>query len=304
MLEKQHKKTFPPQEKHLNTKIINFTQSTTEKIEKKHLSNFFKNIITSNDYKLSFSSKVFYTFFKKSNIYEIYLIDNYTNKDVPLPCIFIDIHNINSNELFITKNFFILYSKGNFKLLKEKTNEISEADIVNYIKHQYQLDIDKVHKITEEELNTIFKNYLKNNDYTNLELLSLNENTKSFYLFAFIFLCLVILTIHYSFYLPNNNTSKTDKTIRILEKKYANLGKVKEREKTNYIVDILSLIKKYSLDLKSINLNKDKLHIFLESKEKLNLLEFVNKYDGNIKINKLSFKEKSNKFDMEAIIVF
>ena len=304
MLKSLHKKALSQKKQTLSChNIVNISQSTTEKIENIYLNEFLKNCINSSDHKININSKLFYTYFEKNNLYEIFFIENFSNKKILLPFIFSEIHNETHNEIFLYNNSFILYCKGEFKLIKEISSEISSDDILSFILQRYAITIDKVHKLSENQINELKNKYSLNKQKDSPQLLNLKKDKKPLVFLLFILTLLSIPLMHYNyFYDIDKSTYKIDEKLHTLEKRYTNLLEHKDKKKSSHIINTLLQIKNFELHLQSINLNKNKIHLFIDSKDKLLLLEFIDMYDGDIKINKLAFNSKTKKFNMEAII--
>ncbi len=305
MLKSFHKKAFLKTSPTLTTKnIINITQNTSEEIEEQYVKDFLNNCIKSENQKITINSKLFYTYFEKNNLYEIFFIENLNNKDIPLPFIFSEIHNNEYDEVFLYDRYFIVYSKGEFKLFKEINTEISSNDILNFILHRYEINVDKVHKFSNHEIDEIKNKYISNKQKSIPYMIDLKKDKRVFSLFSFTLFLLLIPLIHYNFFHKEENSNqKIDKKLQTLEKRYQNLIEQKDRKKSQYIINTLLQIKNNNLKLQSINLNKNKIHLFIESKNKIKLLEFIDKYNGEIKIDKLNFNEKTKMFDLEVSIV-
>lgn len=305
MLKSLHKKALIPQKATLYcNNIVNISQSTTEKIEPQHINDFLRNCISSADQTITINSKLFYTYFEKNNQYEIFFIKNFSNKETILPFIFSQVHDENINELFIYDSSFIVYSKGEFKLFKEISSELSIDDIKNFIVQRYEIVIDKTIKFSTQDIDLLQKQYKIDKGSSLPKLIELKKDKRVLWLFSFTIALLLIPLIHYNFLLTNNDTKyKIDKKITSLEKNYKNLFDKKDKRKTRELINTLLHIKKYHLKFQTINLNKNKIFLSLKSKNKLNLLEFVDTFKGKIEIDKLNFDKSTKKFNMEVSIV-
>lgn len=284
--------------------LINISKNTSEEIEKRHLKDFFKTTITNSSHKITSKSKIFYSYFKESNLYEIYLIENYSNKNICLAFLFYEIHDKKYSELFITENFFCVFQNAEIKIFKEILDKVSQDEILEFLTKRYKIIIDKTHFIDLNTIEELKKRYIANKNKKEPPLIALETNKSLLYFFSFTLVVFLIPIIHFNFYHGSNKDSKiTQRKISILEKEYNSLIDKKSTKNSKIIINILEQIKDFSLNLKSLTLKNKKLYIFLDANSKSNLINFVENYKGNIKINKLTFNQQNKKFDLEALIV-
>lgn len=299
-LHKKTKKAFS-QEAHLT----NVSVSTTEEIHKKYIKEFLRTNIQNSNLQITSNSRLFYSFFYESKIYEIYFIKDYTKKSIIPASVFYEIHDEKYIELFVTERYFVVFKHGELALFKDINDVTSNNEILNFIKQRYQIDIHKIHTIDSAKLKDIQQKYILNKDKKEPQLLSLKKDKSITYLFSFIIFVLLIPIIHFNFFYDENKNSKNlQKKISILEKKYSNMINNKNSKKTNQIITTLSNIKSFNgLILKTFILNKNKLHIFLESTKRINLINFTEQYNTSIKIDKINFNPHDKKYILEAEIV-
>lgn len=287
-----------------NDHIINISRNTTEEIKQEYLEDFLKTTLLSSGYKLSNNSKIFYSYFKTAGIYEIYLIHNFKSNNLFLPCIFTKIYDKTKNELFLSDNFFALFEKGKMKLFKELSQHISKDDILEYLQKRYQIGVDKIYQLSHQDIEKFKQEYEKDKNRITPKLLALQRGFKPILLLSYTLFLTTIFAFHYHFISPNIDTSTLhSKQLITLQKQYNSLID-KAKDKTSIVIDTLQKIKQYNIKLRSIHLNKNKIHIFLNSKNKLHLLEFIESFQKNIKINKLGFDKKNKNFSLEAVVAF
>lgn len=299
-----HKKALnssPTKQTTIHKEIINISKNTSEKIQNKNLNKFLETSLIDFKSNLDSNSKIFFSHFEDKNIYEIFLINGFTKADVFYPLIFSNMHDDKYNELFISQEYFVLYSFGQMKLFKN-LNDTSREDILEFIKQKYEVSIDKIHKIDADKEKELLEQYqLKK---SKPHFISLKRDNSIKYFLTFCFLVLLIPILHFNLIHKDTLESNNEKLESSIKKRYTNILKNKESKKSKYLLNTISQIKSHSLNLNSITLNKNKIHLFLEAKNKSELLSFVDTYDGNIKISNLSFNPQNKYFNMEALVVF
>ncbi len=306
MITQLHKKANSNKHYYLqNQHILNISRDTTEEIKQEYLNDFLKNTLLSSGHTISNNSRVFYSYFKDAGIYEIYLINNFKTNSLFLPCIFTKIYDKTKNELFLADNFFALFEKGKMKLFKELSQSISKDDILEYLQKRYQIGVDKIYQLSHKDIENFKTEYENDKNRITPKLLALQRGFKPILLLSYTLFLTTIFAFHYHFISPKEIDSSTlnNKTLAALQKQYQSLID-KTSNKTSVVIDTLHKIKQYNIKLRSIHLNRNKLHIFLNSKDKLRLLNFTESFKKKIQINKLGFDKKNKNFSMEAEVAF
>lgn len=177
--------------------LSHVTKKVTEEISQKHLKSFFQTALIQANLKIEKNTKVFYSFIKEVNLYEIYifqtteknplleiqLFENYQNFDETLE---------NKYTLFITNKSFAIYLNKKVILAFENKN-YQESDILKFIQFTYKITIAETIMIADEEFNKLKQNTsnLKPLHYINL------ANSYEHYYFLVYLVVLIVSSLYF-----------------------------------------------------------------------------------------------------------
>jgi len=175
--------------------IITIQKSVTEEISNRHLKDFFFNILEEYDIQ-SDTYELFYVFSNQRKQYNIFLVKNEINKtNILIPYIFT--YNYFSKkllssgvDLFITKDFFVLYINGNMECFKDNEETSTEEDIKIFLEKYIDMNIDNTYNISEEELELIKSKYT--NNYKKIKQINKINSKNNIKLISFISIIILL----------------------------------------------------------------------------------------------------------------
>ncbi len=198
--------------------IVSIEKSVSEEISKSNLFNFFKTNIIQDDIVFDKDTVIFYTFIKRINRYNIFIIQNQTNQNISItPHIFSVKYITNKSEgvdLYITDKFFVLYCNGQLQCFKAiEGDKISSDDIENYISSHVDIQVDNIYTIDNNQFEAIKKEYVKSySKVKKLNKLQQRSNSSKWLLLAIV----SILLISYIYYfMKTSDIHKEEKCMRI-----------------------------------------------------------------------------------------
>lgn len=282
--------------------LINFQLPFTENITKSLQLDFLKTNIQAHP-NYSDAYKYFhYVKIENQNRYTIILLEEKPDiKTTIEPYVFGQCYkyeDIKGVDVFVTSNYFTIYLNGKFMCLKV-IEESNEEDIKLFIYQMYDLKVDKLHFIDDkklEELKTTF------NEDSHKELKTIPiVDSNSFDIFLFfilllIFLSSIFLYIGYDQY----QESKKQEIVKTI-KKEKKIVRHKE-DVSSSMVKIFKFIKINNLKLLSIEYEKNRFHLKLESLKEKNLFDFVNVYFKKSQIKTIKKDIQTKNFIMEVVI--
>ncbi|MCK5294509.1 MAG: hypothetical protein KAJ49_07655 [Arcobacteraceae bacterium] len=288
----------------LSNNIKNLSVIVTDEISPKYLKEFIQTSIEIENLTLNLQSKVFVSFISEINSYEIYLFDSLVKSPLNIYQIFSIYYSNNQNlsiDLFITKDFFVVYKNGLFYFAKEN-EEYSNNDILNYISFTYKLKIDNIYNIDDKKIKELEENLLVNN-LSSLEYMTFEKSNSYSYFLIYIFL--LIFCSSYLFYIKSdkkidNNMVSNIKQLQIYKSKYKNLleQNMDNRRVIKDLIEFFNYLKVYKIYLIKMEYkNNIKAIIVANSKEQL--YDFLAVYDKKSKVINIKKDEKMGNYIME-----
>jgi hypothetical protein len=255
--------------------ITHITKKVTEEISQKHLNSFLKTTLQLAKLPLKKDTKVFYSFIKETNLYEIYIFSTPHKQPLLEIQLFENYPHLNKNQyqLFITNNFFTIYSDGKVIIAYENKN-YDPNDIVKFIQFTHKITIEEIITINDEEYHQL---KLRSTNLKPLPYFSLASSYEQYYFLVYVLLLLLgfyFYTISYNQPLPDQQTITTEqpyknakislkitqfiqnlnsKNIKLQELQYDKKLFAKIESNNQNIHDFLALYKK---DMKIITLEK------------------------------------------------
>jgi len=284
--------------------------NVADKISNKHIINFLKTSLLLEHIELKPSHQIYFSFISEANIYEIILIN--TN----LERFFLEIQifekfykkQISSTiDLFITKEFFVVYKNQKLYLCKKNDN-YETNDIIDYISFKYKIKIDNIYNYNEKSFDKSKKEFLEDKNKNMLNYITLKQTSQ--HLFYMVYLIFILIFSGY-FLFNHFNQNKQISNINDLQKlqmlkiKYKNLLQKHQNNPILYknIIEFFNYLKVYKIALLKIKIDK-KLTATILASTKEPLYDFVLVYKKRIKIDKIYKDIKSNKFFMDIEIEF
>jgi len=256
--------------------IKHITKKVTEEISQKHLKSFLQTTLQLAKLPIEKDTKVFYSFIKETNIYEIYFFSTPHKQPLLEIQLFENYPHLNKNQyqLFITNSFFTIYSYGKVIIAYENKN-YDLNDIIKFIQFTHKITIEETITIHDEEYHQL---KLNTTNPKPLPYLSLASSYEQYYFLVYLLLIILLsfyfYTITYNQPLPKQQTITTEppyknekislkitqfiqnlnsKNIKLEELKYDKKLFAKIKSNNQNIHDFLALYKK---DMKIIRLEK------------------------------------------------
>lgn len=285
--------------------IKNFTVDVKSEISSKNLNEFIK---TSIEIELQINItnyQIFVTFIQKVNKYEIYLYQSSLKLLIPQEIFYnnVTFYSKDKYQLFICKDFFVVYLNNLFYFSKNNDNYTS-ADILNYLLFTYKINGDEIniHNISQEKYEDLKLQYIKYKKESMIKYIDFHTNNS--YKYFLIYLCLISSFAFVDFTIRNSYTPNTidkNNTLKDIKTKYykalINKHKVKEL-KINKVISLFENLTAHNIKL--ISFKYEKVY-FLEisTKDKRSLYSFVQIYKKQIKIKNIVNKNKIYHMDIE-----
>jgi len=267
--------------------IKNITVDVSSEISSKNLKEFIKTSIEIELQDNIIKNQVFVNYLQKLNKYEIYLYSAPNKLIIPQEIFYNKLTNKKYN-LFITKDFFVVYFKNNFYISKDN-NHYSNDDIINYLEFTYKIDIEdiSINNISEEEVEILKKQYIQNKIQNRINYINFTSNNK--YKYFLIYLFTLFLIVNYYFFIYQKQEivyiSNNDITLKKIKTKYYNalMNKYKNNKLvTNILIDIFNNLKQNQIILNSIKYNKV-FYLNIQANDKNTLYKFCGMYKCEIK---------------------
>lgn len=271
--------------------ITHISKKVTEQISPKYLPSFLKTLILQKNILIPKNTKIFYSFIKEANIYEIYLFET-TNKNPILEFQLFENHPDfqklrDKYFLFITTKFFVVFF-NNQPLFAFENKNYTQEDIVKFIEFTHKIVIYKTIMINEKELELLKLNTQK---YKKLPFQKVNNSYEFYY---YLFYLLIVILFSFYIYSENLSQSNTPKIIKTeIKESY------KSKEITLKIVSFIKNLTTHHIKVEKLKYDK-KLHSTIIATNQ-NLYNFLAHYKKSHKIIKLE-KLNENLFMAEIQI--
>jgi hypothetical protein len=258
-----------------NTKHI--TKKVTEEISQKNLKSFLKTALFHEHYPITKNTKIFYSYIKETNLYEIYIFSTPYKQPLLEIQLFENYPHLHKNryQLFITNSFFTIYSYGKVIIAYENKN-YDPNDIVKFIQFTHKITIEEIITINDEEYHQL---KLNTTNLKPLPYLSIASSYEQYYFL--VYLLLVILLSFYFYTITYNQPLPKQQTITT-EPLYKN-------EKISLkITQFIQNLNSKNIKLQELQYDK-KLFAKIESKNQ-NIHDFIALYKKDMKIIRLEKK--------------
>lgn len=287
--------------------IQTVTISVTEEIKKQFINEFLTTILETHNILCDENTYIWYKFINQINVYEIYVIDNESSHFIMesqiLSTFYTKNKDYNKIDLFILKDFFVLYSDGqlySFKSFKESNDE----DIKNYVIQTYKIGLDNIYKIDNVEfqkLKVLYESELANKNSLNFVRLKKNNTFLIFKIFTSISIIVFLFIIYNTF---DNKFYNLDSKLLDIQKKYTKLkhqsiDSLSHKQITPKLIELFKYIKLENITTTQIIYSKHKVQLGLRHKNKSKLLNFLTIYNGKIIIQKIEFLDDLEVHNME-----
>ncbi len=293
-----------------SNEIQTLSTKVTQQIHSKYLNDFVKTSLEENQISYENNSKYYSTFIEENLSYEIIVINSSKKENIVLePFIFQGYYNlthtIQSIDLFLLNDFFVLYKNKQFITFKNIANASAE-DVKLYISQIYHLTIDNIVVVDDNEYEKIKNNYFKSY-YKAIKYQKLTSKIEINFM-AILTLCSV-LTLGYllydRFYIPIQPTDKTidiSKNIKLEQtKKLQTIYNKHNQKSIATTVELFKYLKLNKITIIDITYQQSYLQILINHHDKQKLLNLLTIYDDII-VTSIAVDKTMHRYQMNAKI--
>lgn len=285
----------------LNNEIKSLLIDVSEEIENKNLKKFIFTSLKLNNFEISKNDFMYINFISELKQYQVLTFPNHYKNSIfqIFELYYLNKKDLNKFDLYFCDDFFCLYKNGKFYYFQNLQTEIDIDDLIEYINKKFSIILDSFNVIQKESYEDLKKEYLEKAFKNKLE----NFNIKDDYSFKiYLFYILIIIISCVTFYLYDNQikNEKNEKSI-IEENQFDKLKK--EHFFTSISLDfnnIVRLLGKHNLNLKSFEYKDNKQKIVFSSFIKSDIYSFFNELKDNLITQEINYFE--NEKNYEAVI--
>lgn len=280
--------------------IINTLIKVKSEILDDVLNEFLFTSLRRQNIKLYSNSKIFYTYLKENNYYQIStyrtkeknpileldLISSYINK----------IHEDTYN-LCICDNLFILYKNCELYYYQKITNDMSSEEIKLFLENKFSILILKKTVFTSSEINKMKLEFNKNNFESKLIYIK-KTSLSLFYYFKFLIILLALFVLS-TYLLKSENKDE----LTLLKNEYNRLEKQKEYKSyvSTKLLNIFLEIKKSNMKINKLVYEDGNILVNITSSKRDSLYFFIKNYKKSV-INSITMN--GGNYEMDAKIYF
>ncbi|MFA6742304.1 MAG: hypothetical protein WCR78_12545 [Arcobacteraceae bacterium] len=283
-----------------NNEIKSLLIDVSEEIENKNLKKFIFTSLKLNNFEISKNDFMYINFISELKQYQVLTFPNHYKNIIfqIFELYYLNKKDLNKFDLYFCDEFFCLYKNGNFYYFQNLQSEILIEDLIEYINKKFSIILDSFNIIQKESYEDLKKEYLEKAFKNKLE----NFNIKNDYSFK-IYLCYVLIIIScFTFYLYDNQIKNEENETKITEENQVDKLK-REHFFTSIFLDfknIIELLEKYNLNLKSFEYKDNKQKIVFLSYVKSDIYSFFNELKDNLITQEVNYFE--NEKNYEAVI--
>jgi len=269
--------------------IYTLSLKVTEEIKQKFVIQFIQTNIKQKLPHIPDTSFFYYHFIPEILVYEVFVFQTMSNKIIPEPfCLqqYYENSSIETTDIFCTTHYFMVF-KNKVPFLYRSIENLSIEDMKLYLKQIYHLKVDNTIQIDDTKLLNFVNSYKK----SPYKLYPLNiNNSFNFFIIFFIFTTLFTSYILYMSY--SNSIKPPQTTYKLAERKHIKM--------IPKVIELFKYIKLSHIYIQNIVSKPHKIETTLISKNRSELLDFVNIYHNRITIKSLKYKK--DKYFMEISI--
>jgi hypothetical protein len=293
-----------------SSRIKSFSISVTEKIDSRYLLTFLRTHIENQNFLLGGTSYFYYYFHPKALQYEVILFDRLTLLSLPKIFILKAYPKMQKITLFLLKDSFCLFIDTEPALFK-KVDKIIEEDIISYIEQVYDIKVDKVVDIIDEEVDTLIPQFQKErHNKIEKKIFPLQEE-KCFRYFQYFLLTasFVFVFLFYALYQEKQESNKylnSEQTTQALEVQKRLINRYKQFQKQSFIKRLTPLFQTLnSLDIKvfKFEYNDGKFWMQLLHSKKELLFQLLEQKEWKFKTKAIYFEKSLQSHILEVEIV-
>ena len=289
--------------------IKTITIDVTEEINQNFLKDFIRTTLETNNITIDNDTYISYNFIQNNSLYEIYIIHSSLDNITIAPdilTIFYKNKDTKSIDLFILKDFFVIYKKEelySFKYFKESSEY---EDIKSYVTQTYKLKLDNIYKIDEDKFNQLKLLHSNQNSTTKKSSFNKLKKNNSFFVFTiFTFISIIIFLIFsYSTYtntqdtLLSKLTTVKNKYQQIKQKQHSQSEPVNHNKISSKLIELFKYIKLENLTTQKISYESKIVSLALLHIKKDKLLNFLTIYPTNTTIESIKFLQEQEIYKM------
>lgn len=284
----------------LNNEIKSLLIDVSEEIENKNLKKFIFTSLKLNNFEISKNDFMYINFISELKQYQVLTFPNYYKNSIfqIFELYYLNKKDLNKFDLYFCDDFFCLYKNGKFYYFQNLQTEIDIDDLIEYINKKFSIILDSFNVIQKESYEDLKKEYLEKSFKNKLE----NFNIKDDYSFKIYLFYILIIISCFTFYLYDNQIKNEENETRITEENQVDKLK-REYFFTSISLDfnnIIKLLEKYNLDLKSFEYKDNKQKIIFSSYIKADIYSFFNECKDNLITQEVNYFENEKKY--EAVI--
>lgn len=281
--------------KDIRTIIVN----VSEKIEDKYLQDFTYNSLNLQKINHDKNDFIFTNYLPYSNNYQIIIINKKYKYILPqiLEMYYVNKKNINSFDLFILDDFFVLYKDMKMYYFQKLDYKISDVEIKEYIAKKLKINIENIFEIQKETLQQYQIDFNKKAKEELINIKDIKNNSFKIYLLSI--LLLSSLTFSYFVFFIDNN-SKEEILNNHNEKVKNEIEKFIQNNKHKPLLQdfllIMKELKNYKLNLESFEYKLNKVQLTASALKKDDIYLFIELYKNKLLSNKVQYIENESKY--------
>ncbi|MFA9374454.1 MAG: hypothetical protein ACERKK_09900 [Poseidonibacter sp.] len=281
--------------KDIRTIIVN----VSEKIEDKYLQDFTYNSLNLQKINHDKNDFIFTNYLPYSNNYQIIIINKKYKYILPqiLEMYYINKKNINSFDLFILDDFFVLYKDMKMYYFQKLDYKISDVEIKEYIVKKLKINIENIFEIQKETLQQYQIDFNKKAKEELINIKDIKNNSFKIYLLSILLLSSLTFS-YFAFFIDNN--SKEEILNNHNEKVKNEIEKFIQNNKYKPLLQdfllIMKELKNYKLNLESFEYKLNKVQLTASALKKDDIYLFIELYKNKLLSNKVQYIENESKY--------
>lgn len=283
-----------------NNEIKSLLIDVSEEIENKNLKKFIFTSSKLNNFEISKNDFVHINFISELKQYQVLTFPNcYKNTIFQIfELYYLDEKDLNKFDLYFNDDFFCLYKNGKFYYFQNLQSKIFIEELIEFINKKFSITLDSFKVIQKETCEELKNEYSKKALKNKLE----NFNIKNDYSFKIYLFYILIIISYFAFYLYENQIKNEENETKIVEENQFDKLK-KEHFFTSISLDfnnIVELLGKYNLNLKSFEYKDNKQKVVLSSFIKSDIYSFFAELKDNLITQEVNYFENEKVY--EAVI--
>jgi hypothetical protein len=273
-----------------------FNIQSFEEIEAKYVLQFLKTKlkVKNFDYEALGYRYIYHAYHKNPSIYETYI----TKENKPLLPELLKLWLINDDmsktrtSLFLHPNFWVVFIGTKLTILRHVKEIYPKIeDIVEYLKREYGVIVDKSKEIdnqTLDELYNIYKKLTPTKRSKEIQLLKFTPLTSSKHsLFFLLYFAIVIVVVHKLYFVDTPSIQVTDNQIHKSDA-YSNM------------LPFVEILNKEKLIVSTIKSSSSKIEAVVLSKKSKTINKLTTNYK-RVKLKSLNFNESTKHYEAKVI---